>query len=84
MNATLAGGVSLGASADLITNPGGAMTVGFITGIVSAFGYANLTGFLRKRVGLHDTCGVTYLHFIPGIMGGIISAIVVAVSDGDE
>ena len=38
LNATLAGGVAIGASASFITNPAGAIAVGFIAGAVSATG----------------------------------------------
>jgi len=38
LQATLAGGVAIGASADLITVPWGAMLLGFVTGIISAYG----------------------------------------------
>jgi len=39
LNATLAGGVMMGAACDLITVPGFAMLAGAIAGIVSAFGF---------------------------------------------
>lgn len=81
LNATLAGGVAMGSSADIITAPWGAMLLGFIAGAVSALGYAYATPFMRGKIGLHDTCGVLYLHCIPGIIGGIVSAIVSALSD---
>ena len=38
-NATLSGGVAVGAIADLMLGPGGAFCMGTITGVVSAFGY---------------------------------------------
>ena len=38
-NATLSGGVAVGAVADLMLHPGGAFVMGTITGMVSAFGY---------------------------------------------
>jgi ammonium transporter Rh len=81
LNATLAGGVAMGANADIITAPWGAMLLGFIAGAVSALGYSYATPFVRGKIGLHDTCGVLYLHCIPGIMGGIVSAIVAALCD---
>ena len=38
-NATLSGGVAVGAIADLMIGPGGAFCMGTITGVISAFGY---------------------------------------------
>jgi len=58
------------------------MIVGFITGCVSAYGFAFISTFMKEHLKLHDTCGVINLHGIPGVMGGLISAIV-AVRAGD-
>lgn len=76
LNASIAGGVAIGSAADIIILPFGSMVVGFITGIVSSFGFAYLSGFLRKTIQLHDTCGVLNLHGMPGIIGAIVAAIV--------
>ena len=46
LNATLAGGVVIGASAGIITHPGGAMAIGFLVGIISTIGYQYLTPYL--------------------------------------
>jgi ammonium transporter Rh len=46
LNASLAGGVALGSSADIIVQPFGAMLVGFISGAISSFGFAYLSHFL--------------------------------------
>lgn len=42
-NATLAGGVAVGTSAEMMLTPYGALIVGFISGIVSTVGYVYLT-----------------------------------------
>jgi ammonium transporter Rh len=81
LNASLAGGVALGSSADIIVQPFGAMLTGFIAGIVSSFGFAYLSKFLQRTINLHDTCGVHNLHGMPGIIGGIVSAIVASRGD---
>lgn len=76
-NATLAGGVAVGAAADLVIWPYGAMLVGAVGGIVSMFGYGTIMPWLEKTIGLHDTCGVHNLHGMPGLLGGIISIVAV-------
>jgi len=75
LNASLAGGVVMGSNADIISKSYGAMLAGFIAGTVSSFGFAYLGPYLQKKIRLHDTCGVHNLHGMPGVMGGLISAI---------
>lgn len=75
LNATLAGGVIIGSVADIAVTPVWPLLIGFIGGVISAFGFAKINPALTKRLGLHDTCGVHYLHGIPGVIAGIISAI---------
>jgi ammonium transporter Rh len=81
-NSTLAGGVAIGAAADMVMNPFGAMCVGLFAGTVSVLGYRFITPRL-ENAGLRDTCGVLNLHGLPGFIGGIVSAIAAgAVRDG--
>lgn len=48
-NATLAGGVAVGASANLMLQPYGALFTGIVAGIISVFGYAVLTVILQNK-----------------------------------
>jgi ammonium transporter Rh len=75
LNATLAGGVMVAGACEMIFNPGWAMVVGGLAGIASSLGFIKLTGFMSKKARIHDTCGVQYLHGIPGQLGAITSAI---------
>jgi|LauGreDrversion4_2_1035121.scaffolds.fasta_scaffold261972_2 ammonium transporter Rh len=75
LNATLAGGVVMGASCDLITNPGFAMLTGCIAGAISSIGFLKLNKFCKEKLGLHDTCGVHFLHGLPSLLGGFTSVI---------
>lgn len=59
-NATLAGGVAVGAIADMMIKPFGAMIVGSVAGVISTLGYQFVTPYLNKNF-LHDTC-MLYLH----------------------
>ena len=70
-NATLAGGVSIGATANLPLGPGGALLVGVVAGAISTY------GFCCPLIGSDvDTCGINNLHGMPGILGGLVSAAV--------
>eukprot|EP00486_Rosalina_sp_Unknown_P005881 CAMPEP_0201577212 /NCGR_PEP_ID=MMETSP0190_2-20130828/23467_1 /ASSEMBLY_ACC=CAM_ASM_000263 /TAXON_ID=37353 /ORGANISM="Rosalina sp." /LENGTH=197 /DNA_ID=CAMNT_0048008991 /DNA_START=1008 /DNA_END=1601 /DNA_ORIENTATION=+ len=81
-NATLAGGVAVGAAADLYLHPSGAIGVGIFAGVVSVCGYEYLSDILDEKFKIADTCGVHNLHGMPGIIGGIVSAIALAIADG--
>jgi len=75
LNATLAGGVSVGSSSDLVVTAGWAMAIGACAGVISAVGFLWLGPLLKDKISLHDTCGVHNLHGIPGVLGGIFGAI---------
>lgn len=79
INATLAGGVAIGASSGVVANMGVSLAIGIIAGFVSNLAYAKLLEKLEHGcLGIHDTCGIHNLHGIPGLLGGFISAIVIA------
>jgi len=82
-NATLAGGVAVGAVADLMMQPYGAMLAGTVVGIISTLGFKKLQFYLQTRLGLHDTCGVHNLHGIPGVLSGAISVVLCGLADVD-
>lgn len=70
-NATLAGGVAMGAACELAINPGSAITVGIIAGALSVGGYRFFTPALERRIRLSDSAGVLNLHGMPGVLGGL-------------
>jgi len=81
-NATLAGGVIIGAVARMEVLPVAASGLGAIGGAVSVIGYQKVQPFLLRKIGLHDSCGVHNLHGMPSILGGLASVIAcVAVKD---
>jgi hypothetical protein len=82
-NATLAGGVAIGASADLLIEPWCCMLVGMIAGFISVFGYNVLQKALFDSIRLHDTCGVHNLHGMPGILGALTAIITCAVATSE-
>nr|CAD7458619.1 unnamed protein product [Timema tahoe] len=75
-NSTLAGGVAVGTVCDLMIQPFGAVLIGMLAGVVSVLGYRFLQPYLLSLVHLHDTCGVNNLHGIPGVMSGVMGAVV--------
>lgn len=75
LNATLSGGVIIGAASDIVVSPGISIILGLGGGAISAVGFAYLSNSLRNRIGLHDTCGVHNLHAIPGLLGGLCGAV---------
>ena len=68
----------IGAPCSVIYRPGVAIMIGFTTGIISTLCIHHLTPKLLKCIGLYDTCGIHNLHGIPGLLGGIWSAVIIA------
>lgn len=83
-NATLAGGVAIGTTADMMTHPFGAMLIGASAGILSTLGYHFLTPRLARFCRVHDTCGVNNLHGMPGIFAGLLGAILAYRASEDD
>jgi len=78
-NASLAGGVAIGASvANINITPGWSMLIGSVAGGISVIGYAFVQPRLQKLTGGVDTCGVHNLHGMPGVFGGLVAMTLVA------
>lgn len=75
-NAALAGGVAIGSTCDHAGH-GGAMLIGLLAGAVSTVGFALVQDRQKYFLKAVDTCGVTNLHGLPGILGGLAAIIVV-------
>jgi ammonium transporter Rh len=71
-NASLSGGVAIGATVANVT-PGWAMLIGLIAGAISVVGYTLIQPRLQKATGGVDTCGVHNLHGMPGVFGGLVA-----------
>jgi len=69
-NAALAGGVAIGSTCANASHTV-AMIIGILAGGLSTFGFAVIQSRQQKWMKLIDTCGVTNLHGLPGLMGGL-------------
>jgi len=69
-NATLAGGVAIGVTANLVTPPM-AIVIGTAAGAISTVGFVKSSLFS----GL-DTCGIHNPHGMPGVFGALVSVLV--------
>jgi len=69
-NAALAGGVAIG-SACVVASHTEAAIIGVMAGSVSTMGFALIQSRQQSWMKIIDTCGVTNLHGIPGLMGGL-------------
>ncbi len=76
-NAALAGGVAIGSTCDK-TNASGAFVIGILAGVLSTFGFAVIQDRLQKVLKKTDTCGVLYLHGLPGLLGGFAALFAVS------
>jgi ammonium transporter Rh len=82
-NASLAGGVAIGSTCDHAT-PTQSIIIGVLAGALSTFGFAVILPWLQKTIKKVDTCGVMYLHGLPGLMGGLTALFVVNGLVGSE
>ena len=64
-NATLAGGVAIGAIANLTLAPATVSLVGAVAGLVSVLGFKFIQPWLEDKIALHDTCGTCVYHLRP-------------------
>ena len=69
-NAALAGGVAIG-SACMDASHSLAVIIGIMAGGLSTFGFAIIQTRQQKLMKIIDTCGVTNLHGLPGLLGGL-------------
>lgn len=81
--AMLAGGVSIGASVDVV-GPGLAWLVGAAAGIISAWSFLYLNDRLGARLKVLDSMGVNNLHGLPGIFGGLIAIVLTNAPAGTQ
>ena len=74
----------MGASANMLITPYGALIVGTAAGALSVVGFNYILPALDRGIGLKDTCGILNLHCMPGIFGAIVSVIVTGSASNDN
>lgn len=67
-NVTLAGGVTVGASVDMMISPAAAYGLGILGCTACFFGYRYLTPFMAQRMKIQDQCGILNLHGLTGLI----------------
>lgn len=77
-NGTLAGGVAVGAIANLTLQSSTVLLTGMVAGFVSVFGFNKIQPWVLTRLKIHDSCGINNLHGMPSLVGGFASVIVAA------
>ncbi|NWH88829.1 RHAG protein, partial [Aegithalos caudatus] len=82
-NGSLAGGVAIGVVADMAVPPVAALALGSLSAVVCVLGFGFLTPLLRRKLALHDQCGIHNLHGLPGILGSAASVVAVLVASKD-
>ncbi|XP_008282932.1 ammonium transporter Rh type B-like [Stegastes partitus] len=82
-NVTLAGGVTVGASVDMMISPVAAYALGVMGCTACFFGYRYLTPFLARRMRIQDQCGIHNLHGLTGLISSTagICAILLATEE---
>jgi ammonium transporter Rh len=75
-NAALAGGVAIGSTCDFASH-GASLGIGVLAGAVSTIGFAIVQDRQKIFLKAVDTCGVTNLHGMPGLLGGLAAIVVV-------
>lgn len=80
-NASLAGGVAVGTTSNMMLGPVGAQVIGVLAGFLSVSGYVFIQPLLETKFGIFDTCGVHNLHGMPGVLAGIAGIIVTGLAN---
>lgn len=75
-NAALAGGVAIGSTCDHASH-GSAIIIGVLAGAISTIGFAIIQDRQKIFLKTVDTCGVTNLHGMPGLLGGLAAILVI-------
>ncbi|KAM4563166.1 rh50-like protein [Odontesthes bonariensis] len=82
-NVTLAGGVTVGASVDMMISPAAAYALGMMGCVVCMLGYKYLSPFLARHCRIQDQCGIHNLHGLTGLMSCAAGICAILMADED-
>merc|ERR1712080_742907 len=83
-NATLAGGIAVGACCDMMITPFGSVLIGAIAGVLSTLSFNYLAPFLTEKCNLLDTCGDHNIHGVSSVFGGLLSVLFAGIATSAE
>uniref|UniRef100_A0A8C4USD0 Rh family B glycoprotein n=1 Tax=Falco tinnunculus TaxID=100819 RepID=A0A8C4USD0_FALTI len=82
-DAALAGAAVMGMAGEMLVTPFGALSAGFLAGLIAPLGFRFLTPVLCSRLKIQDTCGVHNVHGLPGILGALLGTLLAALATAD-
>ncbi|NXC50519.1 RHAG protein, partial [Penelope pileata] len=82
-NGSLAGGVAIGAVADVPIPAVAALALGSLSALACVLGFKFLSPLLARRMALRDQGGIHNLHGLPGILGAVASMVAALVTARD-
>ncbi|KFU84334.1 Ammonium transporter Rh type B, partial [Chaetura pelagica] len=82
-DATLAGAAVMGMAGEMLVTPFGALTAGFLAGLIPPLGFRFLRPVLSSRLKIQDTCGVHNVHGLPGLLGALLGTLLAALATAD-
>ncbi|XP_038127290.1 rh50-like protein [Cyprinodon tularosa] len=80
-NVTLAGGVTVGASVDMMISPAVAYVLGMLGCTACMLGYKYLSPFLARRCRIQDQCGIHNLHGLTGLISCVAGICAILMAD---
>ncbi|XP_051788808.1 rh50-like protein [Erpetoichthys calabaricus] len=82
-NVTLAGGVTVGATVDMMVTPACAFALGVVGCCACMLGYKYLTPFMATKLKIQDQCGIHNLHGLTGLISTLAAIIAILMANED-
>ena len=76
---TISGGILIGTVGSLINNPGAAITIGLIAGIISTAWFVYVFPWINRHK-IYDSNGYSGLYMINSLVGGLLIGPIIAAS----